>query len=115
MRAAGRARNSSASGCRYRSGVLARLKGLRGTAFDVFGYTAERRMERALIGWYEGLIETMLARLGAEKPEALVALAKAPMEIRGYGPVKEEAVKKVKANVAQMLAQQPEPAYQTAA
>jgi indolepyruvate ferredoxin oxidoreductase len=95
--------------------ILARLKGLRGTAFDVFGYTAERRMERALIGWYEGLIETMLARLRAEKPEALVALAKAPMEIRGYGPVKEEAVKKVKANVAQMLAQQPEPAYQTAA
>ncbi|GLS31200.1 indolepyruvate ferredoxin oxidoreductase [Mesorhizobium albiziae] len=95
--------------------LLARMKGLRGTAFDIFGYTAERRMERDLIGWYEDLVATMLARLGESGPQAQLALARAPMDIRGYGPVKEEAVKKVKANVADMLAQKPEPAYQTAA
>ena len=41
--------------------MLARLKGLRGTPLDVFGYTAERRTERALIGWYEEQIERILA------------------------------------------------------
>jgi indolepyruvate ferredoxin oxidoreductase len=95
--------------------LLTWMKGLRGTAFDVFGYTAERRMERDLIAWYEDLIATILARLGESGPQAQLALARAPMDIRGYGPVKVEAVKKVKANVADMLAPKPEPAYQTAA
>ena len=45
--------------------VLARMKRLRGGVFDLFGYTAERRMERELIGWYEALIETMIVRLPA--------------------------------------------------
>ena len=88
--------------------LLARMKRLRGTAFDVFGYTAERRMERELIGWYQGLIETMLARLGAQSPQALLPLARAPMEIRGYGPVKDAAAVKVRAQVAAMLAGSPE-------
>jgi indolepyruvate ferredoxin oxidoreductase len=83
--------------------LLARMKGLRGTFLDVFGYTAERRMERELIGWYEALIETMILRLGSERPQALLALATAPMEIRGFGPVKEGAAKKVKAEVAMLL------------
>ncbi|MCB9958116.1 MAG: indolepyruvate ferredoxin oxidoreductase family protein [Rhodospirillaceae bacterium] len=83
--------------------LLARMKRLRGTPFDVFGYTAERRMERALIGWYDVLIDTMVARLGSEPPDALLALARAPMEIRGFGPVKRAAVDKVKADVAAML------------
>ncbi|KRE20634.1 pyruvate ferredoxin oxidoreductase [Bosea sp. Root483D1] len=82
--------------------LMARLKGLRGTAFDVFGYTAERKMERALIGWYEGLIDEMVARLPSQTPDALVALAKAPMDIRGYGPVKDAAVAEVKATVAKL-------------
>jgi indolepyruvate ferredoxin oxidoreductase len=82
--------------------LLARLKRLRGTPFDIFGYSAERRMERALIGWYEALIETMIGRLRAEAPQALLALAQAPMEIRGFGPVKTEAVAKVKAEVERL-------------
>src|SRR5205085_4756531 len=45
-------------------GVLARLKGVRGTALDVFGHTAERRMERALIGEYRGCVEELLSGLG---------------------------------------------------
>ena len=83
--------------------LLARLKKLRGTAFDVFGYTSERRMERSLIDWYDGLIETMVARLRSEEPRALLALARAPLEIRGYGPIKENAITKVQAEVAAML------------
>ena len=84
--------------------MLARLKGLRGTPLDIFGYSGERKAERALIGWYDELIETTLARLSADKLEQLVAIARAPMEIRGYGPVKETAIKKVKADVDAMLA-----------
>ena len=84
--------------------VLSRMKVLRGTRLDPFGYTAERRMERELIGWYEGLIETMIARLGERTRETLLAIAAAPMEIRGFGPVKEGAVTHVRANIAKMLA-----------
>ena len=83
--------------------ILAKLKRLRGTPLDPFGYTAERRMERDLIGWYEGVVETILARYESGDREALVAAAKAPMDIRGYGPVKEKAVEKVKAEVDRLF------------
>ena len=82
--------------------VLARLKGLRGTPLDIFGYTAERRTERALIGWYEEQVETILAGLTPEHFGELLAIAKAPMDIRGYGPVKEEAIHKVKTEVERL-------------
>ncbi|MBR0712631.1 indolepyruvate ferredoxin oxidoreductase family protein [Bradyrhizobium liaoningense] len=89
--------------------MLARLKVLRGTAFDPFGYTTERRTERELIAWYEGLIAEVLRRLDPAALSELVALAKAPMEIRGYGPVKDAAIAKVKADVETRLAR-PAPA-----
>ncbi|CAD5255719.1 Indolepyruvate ferredoxin oxidoreductase [Bosea sp. 62] len=82
---------------------LARLKGLRGTAFDPFGYTAERKMERALIGWYEGLLDELLAQLLSRGPDALALIAALPMDIRGYGPVKDAAVERVKAAAEQQL------------
>ncbi|MBR0937076.1 indolepyruvate ferredoxin oxidoreductase family protein [Bradyrhizobium jicamae] len=85
--------------------LLARMKGLRGTPFDLFGYTAERRAERELISWYEALIETMLGKLDAARLPDLIAIAKAPMEIRGYGPVKDAAIEKTKAEVARLTAQ----------
>jgi indolepyruvate ferredoxin oxidoreductase len=83
--------------------MLARLKGLRGTPFDPFGYTNERRTERELIAWYEGLIERMLGQLNAAHLPDLVTVAKAPMEIRGYGPVKDTAIAKVKPEVERLL------------
>lgn len=83
--------------------LLARLKRLRGTAFDPFGYTAERRMERDLIGWYAALVEDLISQIGKTSPETLLALARAPMDIRGYGPVKEAAAAEVKAKVAATL------------
>jgi indolepyruvate ferredoxin oxidoreductase len=84
--------------------LLARLKFLRGTAFDPFGRTAERRAERELINWYEDIVETLLASLGKADIDRLGAIAAAPMEIRGYGPVKEKAIAEVKAEVAGRLA-----------
>ena len=85
-------------------GVLARLKGLRGTAFDVFGYTAERRTERALVGEYRALVDELLPALSAERLADAVALAALPDEIRGYGHVKERNLEKVRAKWDSQLA-----------
>ncbi len=69
--------------------LLAKLKRLRGTAFDPFGRTEERRTERRLIGEYEGLIDYLAARLNPGNHAVAVALASLPEKIRGYGHVKE--------------------------
>jgi indolepyruvate ferredoxin oxidoreductase len=85
-------------------GVLARFKGLRGTAFDVFGYTEERRTERALVVEYRALVEEVLGSLGADRLADAVALASLPEDIRGYGHVKERHLAKARAKWAQLLA-----------
>ena len=69
-------------------GPMAAMKRLRGTPFDPFGRTAERRMERALIAQYEADTEEVL-RLAPGNMDAAVALAALPLQIRGFGPVKE--------------------------
>ncbi|SHI87667.1 indolepyruvate ferredoxin oxidoreductase [Shimia gijangensis] len=68
--------------------VLARMKSLRGTPFDIFGRTEERKMERALIRQYEGDMKMVLRDHGDEVPDAAIALAELPSQIRGFGPVK---------------------------
>ncbi len=68
--------------------LLAKLKGLRGTPFDPFGYTAERKMERDLIAEYEADLRALLPRLNDHTRDPLVALARLPLQIRGFGPVK---------------------------
>jgi indolepyruvate ferredoxin oxidoreductase len=68
--------------------LLARLKGLRGTALDVFGKTEERRTERALIGEYKASIEEVLRSLSAANHATAVEIARIPEQIRGYGHVK---------------------------
>jgi len=78
-------------------GLLAKFKALRGTAFDPFGYTAERRTERALIGEYRGLMEQVLVTLTPERFEAALAIAEVPEEIRGFGHVKASNVEKARA------------------
>jgi len=72
--------------------ILSRCKGLRGTPFDPFGYSAERRLERRLIGDYRALIAEIVERLDAANLEAAIAIAAAARDIAGYGPVKEAAV-----------------------
>ncbi|CAB5644768.1 indolepyruvate ferredoxin oxidoreductase family protein [Comamonas aquatica] len=70
-------------------GVLAKLKGLRGTPLDLFGRTAERQTERALIVEYRDCIAQLLPQLTADKLELAVQIARIPEDIRGYGHVKE--------------------------
>jgi indolepyruvate ferredoxin oxidoreductase len=84
--------------------LLARMKGLRGGVFDLFGYTAERKMERALIGEYREMVETLLAGLDAENHARAVELANLPEHIRGFGHVKEKAVAAFHAKKAELLA-----------
>ncbi|MFN3862114.1 MAG: indolepyruvate ferredoxin oxidoreductase family protein [Roseateles sp.] len=84
--------------------VLARLKGLRGTAFDVFGYTEERRMERRWIAQYRAGIERALSRLTAESLPTAVELARVPEDIRGYGHVKARHEKAAKARWDSLIA-----------
>jgi indolepyruvate ferredoxin oxidoreductase len=84
--------------------LLARLKGLRGTPFDLFGRTAERRMERQLIADYEAAVGEMLARLSAQNHGLAVQIASIPEDIRGYGHVKEASVAKARAKQAELLA-----------
>ncbi|WP_436399458.1 indolepyruvate ferredoxin oxidoreductase family protein [Roseobacter sp. S98] len=74
--------------------LLARLKFLRGTPFDIFGYTAERRMERDLIRQYEKDMKEVLPLLNEATRPAIIALAELPMQIRGFGPVKEANARK---------------------
>jgi indolepyruvate ferredoxin oxidoreductase len=74
-------------------GVLARLKGLRGTAFDPFGRSEERRTERALIGEYRACVDELLKTLTAERLALAIEIARIPEEIRGYGHVKERHLK----------------------
>ena len=69
--------------------VLARLKGLRGTALDIFGRTVERRSERALIAEYQASIEEILKALDAVNYAAAVEIARIPEQIKGFGHVKE--------------------------
>lgn len=84
--------------------LLARLKGLRGTAFDVFGYTAERREERRLIADYERLVEHVLHRLHPGNHGQAIALAVLPEQVRGFGHVKEKAIARMRAEQARLLA-----------
>ncbi|MEB2352095.1 MAG: indolepyruvate ferredoxin oxidoreductase family protein [Burkholderiaceae bacterium] len=68
--------------------VLAAVRRVRGTPFDVFGYTHERRIERALPADYAATIEALLPRLDAERLALAVQLADVPSSIRGFGHVK---------------------------
>jgi indolepyruvate ferredoxin oxidoreductase len=68
--------------------MLKGLKGLRGTPLDVFGYTAERRMERELIREYEATVAELLAGLDAGNHALAVEIASLPEEMRGFGHIK---------------------------
>ncbi|MCV2420035.1 indolepyruvate ferredoxin oxidoreductase family protein [Paucibacter sp. DJ2R-2] len=83
--------------------LLAKFKGLRGGALDVFGKTEERRMERQLIQDYEALVDELLAGLTADKLEVALQLARLPEQIRGYGHVKHANVVTARAKQKALL------------
>ncbi|WP_102226519.1 indolepyruvate ferredoxin oxidoreductase family protein [Acidimangrovimonas sediminis] len=83
--------------------LLAAMKGLRGTPFDPFGRSAERRAERALIKSYEADIAEVLSDLTSSNLETAVKIAELPLKIRGFGPVKEANAKKAEGLHAQLF------------
>jgi indolepyruvate ferredoxin oxidoreductase len=85
-------------------GVLARLRRLRGTPFDIFGRSAERRMERRLIAEYEAVVDEICGRLTRANHGLAIEIARIPEHIRGYGHVKEEHLRKAKARETELLA-----------
>ena len=86
-------------------GILASMKSLRGTALDIFGYTEERRMERALPVEYKQTISKLLPLLNADNLAKAVAIASIPEDIRGYGHVKERHLVAAKNKEATLIAE----------
>jgi indolepyruvate ferredoxin oxidoreductase len=84
--------------------IMARLKSLRGTPLDIFGYTQERKTERALIEQYRETIAALLPKLTLENLPQAVAIAGIPEDIRGYGHVKERHLKAAKEKEAALVA-----------
>jgi indolepyruvate ferredoxin oxidoreductase len=85
--------------------ALAKLRFLRGTAFDPFGYTRERRTERKLIADYEALLAEIMPRLTPENHHLATGLAAIPEKIRGFGHVKARHFTAAKAEEAALLQQ----------
>ena len=85
-------------------GLLRRFRFLRGTPLDPFGYTPERRMERALIAEYERDMDTVLAGLTPANRDVALELAALPLEIRGFGPVKRQAAEAAAGRRAELRA-----------
>jgi indolepyruvate ferredoxin oxidoreductase len=89
----------------YAFRLLARLKGLRGTLYDPFGRTAERKAERKLIEDYLAMVEQRMTALKAEQIPLLSRIARIPEAIRGYGHIKDENIAKAQAEKTRLEAE----------
>ncbi len=85
--------------------VLSAMKGLRGTPLDPFGYSAERRHERAMIRQYEADMAEILPRVTADTMSVAIELAELPLSVRGFGPVKAKAAEAAAVRRDELLAQ----------
>jgi indolepyruvate ferredoxin oxidoreductase len=83
--------------------LLASMRRLRGTKLDPFGLSRERRMERRLIGEFEQTVETLLQNLQPDNIEVATSIVELYLEIRGYGPVKEQAIAEVRPKIERAL------------
>jgi len=95
--------------------ILSRLKGLRGTAFDVFGNTEERRTERALIAEYEQTVETLLGGLARDNHALAIEIASLPEAIRGYGHIKLKSIAAARTRRDELIARYREAPVRAAA
>jgi indolepyruvate ferredoxin oxidoreductase len=82
--------------------LLAKFKFLRGTAWDPFGRSKERRVERELIAEYEELMDAIAAELNPAKLDLAVEILSAAESIRGYGPIKDESIAKYRERLARL-------------
>ena len=94
--------------------LLARFKSLRGTAYDIFGRTEERRTERALIVQYAATVEELLAKLAPANHALAVEIASIPEMIRGYGHIKMRHLKQAEKQRAELIAKFNAPVKQSA-
>ena len=85
--------------------LLAKMKFLRNTWLDPFGYTHERKVEREWLDSYEQILDQLLMDLSPQKLETAVQLASLPDAVRGYGPVKERYLAHAEQQKTQLLAQ----------
>ncbi len=83
--------------------LLTRAKRLRGSRLNPFGYHEEARLHRSLLAWYEAALRTISTHYNSEKHSSCLQILNAPMEIRGYGPVRLEAAHKHKARAERLL------------
>ncbi|WP_353216895.1 indolepyruvate ferredoxin oxidoreductase family protein [Sandarakinorhabdus sp.] len=95
--------------------VLAKFKGLRGSRLDPFGYSEERRHERADIAAYEADIERLCTDVNPANIGLALAIARLPMDVRGFGPVKAKARDEVAVRRVALWAKWPGMAAQAAA
>jgi len=84
--------------------VLAQLKFLRGTAFDIFGYTNERRSERALIKAFEADMNIVVSGLSASNYESAVKLMSVYGDIKGFGYIKSNAIRSARTRLETFMA-----------
>ncbi len=91
----------------YAFRLLAKMRALRGGIFDLFGYTDERRMERRLIAEYCELIDRLLPNLSEHTQRQFAEIARLPMDIKGFGHVKEARVKTYQENLQKLMAAVP--------
>lgn len=89
--------------------ILKSFKGLRGTAFDPFGYTQERRMERHLIAEYRATIDALVPSLAPHNLGIATELARLAADVRGYGHVKDESVQTYRVRKDKLLADYQQP------
>jgi len=84
--------------------LLVKGKSLRGKWFNIFGYHAEARLHRDVLNWYEKTLEQIAQHYSATHHTRCLTILTAPMEIRGYGPVRQQAAKTVQTTTNQQLA-----------
>ena len=102
----GRVRKITVGGWAFRAfSLLARLRFLRGTPFDVFGYMRQRRLERRLVGEYEATLLELLAGLSADNHALAVEIARIPEYVRGFDRVKDEQLAAAREKQAGLLAE----------
>jgi indolepyruvate ferredoxin oxidoreductase len=87
--------------------LLSKLKFLRGTRLDLFGYTMHRRAERELISWYRVLVEKLMAPEWRSEPERALEIALLPDSIRGYEEIKERSMAAARSRAAELLSTRP--------
>ena len=83
--------------------LLAKFRFLRGSRFDPFSYTQDRKLERKLISEYENLVDKLLTQLDAENLTAIAEILSLPEKIRGYGYIKANNAKLAAAEQQRLL------------